>query len=158
MTEVKAVGGSPKPQINIQKIAEADFTTAENGYMTYSATPPAGTKREDMLNPLIWAHVAKSLRPTDEIRAIPKDGAWRAKYLVMYADRIQAKVEELEFKVLEDVKEEDLENDLYKVKWISPPLRWGVIRKSDKQVVKDSFSMKEDAAKWMQEHLRVMGV
>ena len=141
----------------LKKLAQADFSLTESVQVSHTAYPPVGTTREDVLNPLFWSHVAKSMRSSDTINVLPKDGAWYAEFLVIYADQIQAKVKELNYWVLEEIKESDLETELYQVKWISPPVKWGVVRKADKHVVKDSFPMKIEAVKWMQEHLKAMG-
>ena len=138
----------PKPKM----LNEADFTLTEAAQVFNTVTPPAGTTREDMLRPLFWAHVAKNLRPLTEVRAMPKDGSWYGLYLVLYADRTQAKVKELGFWSLdESAPAPDAED--YEVKWISPPSKWGVIRLADKEKVQDGFPSKDEALKWLAQYV-----
>lgn len=132
----------------MKKIAEAEFTLTEAAQIFQTATPPAGTTREDVLDPVFWAHVAKNLRPMSEIRIMPKDGAWYGVYLCLYADRTQAKIVELSYHPMSSIKEEVTASG-YEVKWISPPVKWGVIRLADKENVKDGFPTKEEAQKWL---------
>ncbi len=142
---------APKPK----KLNEADFTLTEAAQVFNTVSPPAGTTREDMLSPVFWSHVAGKLRPMTEIRAMPKDGAWYALYLVLYADRTQAKVKELSFWQINDNIAAAPDDDFY-VKWISPPVKFGVVRKADKECVKDGFASKEDAHKWLVQYQRTV--
>lgn len=141
---------APKPK----KLHEADFTLTESAQVFNTVTPPVGTTREDMLQPIFWSHVASRLRPMTEIRAMPKDGAWYGLYLVLYADRTQAKVKELGFWPVAEQAESVPETQDYEVKWISPPCKFGVIRKADREPVKDGFASKEDATRWLIQYAR----
>lgn len=138
----------------VKKLSEADLSLTESMQIFYTACPQVGTKREDLLKPIFWAHVAKKLRPMSEIRVMPKDGAWYGVYLVVYSDQVQAKVKELAFHQLSSDVEEAEPNDPYTIKWISPPVKFGVIRNADKTVVKDGFKTKEEAVLWKNNNLR----
>lgn len=137
----------------MKKISEADFTLTEAVQIFQTATPSAGTTREDVLDPIFWAHVAKNLRPMTEIRIMPKDGSWYGVYLCIYADRTQAKVVELSFHKMSEVVEEAVPTG-YEVKWRGPVAKWGVVRLADKESVQDGFPAKEEAQKWLSNYLK----
>ena len=137
----------------VRKLSEGDLSLMQSVQAIYTATPPVGTTREDMMKPIFWSHVARKLKPMFEIWAMPKDGAWYGKWLVVYADSIQAKLKELHFYPLEELSEPELEGDPYILKWISPPVRFGIIRKADKAVIKDRFETKELAYAWKAQNL-----
>lgn len=128
------------------KLSEADMQPAESVQQAWLCTPPPGTKPEDVLSPKFWNHVSRKLRVMAKVAVMPKDGAWYGEFLVTYVNGLEARVEQLLFKSLEDVKPTD-DSD-YVVKWISPPCKFGVIRKSDKVMVKDGFEKKSDAEAW----------
>ncbi len=137
----------------VRKLNEADFSLTESVQMFITVTPPIGTTREDMLKPIFWTHVARRLKAFSEVRAMPRDGKWYGIYLVLYADQSQAKLKELSFHVLDDVEDSVVESDPYLVKFISPPVRYGVIRKADNHVMKDKFQTREAALEWKHQNL-----
>src|SRR3990167_6885087 len=137
----------------VKKLSEADLALTESLQIFYTATPPVGTTREDMLNPIFWSHVARKLKSLTEIRAMPKDGLWYGVYLVLYADQQQAKLKELSFHSLEVLEEPGTAADPYTVEWISPPVRYGIRRKADKHVMKDGFQTKDQAIAWKMQNL-----
>ena len=139
--------------VHVKKLMESDLSLMQSLQVIYTATPPVGTTREDMLKPIFWSHVARKLKPMFEIWAMPKDGAWYGKWLVLYADNVQAKLKELQFYSLDTLIEPDADSDPYLVKFISPPVRYGIIRKADKVVVKDRFETKELAYAWKSQNL-----
>ena len=138
----------------VRKLNEADFSLTESVQMFITVTPPVGTSREDMLKPIFWSHVARRMRALSEIRAMPKDGRWYGVYLVLYADQSQAQVKELSFHDLDMVKESEVSSDPYLVKFISPPVRYGVIRKADNHVMKDKFQTRGEAEEWKNQNMK----
>ena len=141
------------PKQNVRKLSEGDLSLMQSIQAIYTATPPVGTTREDMMQPIFWSHVARKLKPMFEIWAMPKDGAWYGKWLVIYADSTQAKLKELDFYSLEEISDPESESDPYIVKWISPPVRFGIVRKADKVIIKDRFETKELAYAWKAQNL-----
>ena len=139
----------------IRKIAEADFQPTEQVQGMYTAYPPIGTTPEDVQNPIFWAHVAPKMKAMTEIRVMPKDGTWYGIYLCLYADQHQATVKELQLFPIDVQSETDAEK--YFVKWISPPLKWGIIRKDDNERIKDGFDTKKQAVIWMSGHIKAHG-
>lgn len=137
----------------IPKLSTNGLKTAEFSHTNYDVTPGPGVAPEMLLQPSYWGHVAAKLRPRDEITAIPVDGAWYARYLVLHADKVSARLILLEQKPLEQVKPEDTEIETHRVEWGSPAVKWRVIRKADKAVVKDGFDSKDLATAWMHTNL-----
>lgn len=146
--DIKSESQKEPTKAPVKKLSEADFSLTESVQPFITITPPVGTSREDILAPIFWSHVARRMKPMSEIRALPKDGAWYGIYLVLYADNISARVVELEFYQLEVLSEPEVDTDPYFVKWISPPVKWGVIRRVDKSVAKDGFATKSQAEAW----------
>jgi len=139
----------------VRKVAEADFFLTEEIQSMYTIHPPVGTQPEDVMQPIFWAHVARKLRPMAEIRVMPKDGTWYGIYLVLYADDNSANVQELAIYPI-DVSEGG-DSDVYYVKWVSPPLKFGVIRKADNARIQDGFASKKDAVVWMHGYKKAHG-
>ena len=154
MAETNAAVAETAEKPRVKKLAEGEFKLTESEQIFQTAIPPVGTTREDMLNPVFWTHVARYMRPMSEIRVMPRDGARYGLYLVIFADRVSARVKELGFWPLENIKPEDVDNGAFFVKWIAPPVRFGVMRKVDNTVVKDGFQTKEDAIVWMKQNMR----
>src|SRR3990167_10706062 len=87
-----------KPKL--RSLAESEFTLGEADYQIWSAKPPAGTTREDVLNPLFWKHIARRVQAPAFINVSPLDGVWFSWLLVVFADRHRVVVEELIHKVI----------------------------------------------------------
>lgn len=137
----------------VRKLNERDIALTESIQVFYTVTPPLGTTREDMLKPVFWTHVARRLKALSEVRAMPRDGKWYGIYLVLYASESQAQLKELAFYDLDTVTQPDVATDPYYVEWISPPVRYGVRRKSDKHIMKDGFQTREQAFNWKHQNL-----
>lgn len=133
----------------MKKLAESDRELTEYVQEFHTATPAVGTTREDVMNPVFWSNVARYIKPLAKIHVMPKDGAWYGEYLVLYSDNLHVKLHELCYHELDAAKESGA--DVYIAKWISPPVKFGVIRKSDGDVVKAGFSTKADAVAYAQE-------
>lgn len=137
--------------VKIKALADADMHPANAAMQFWWVVPYAGTKREDLLHPSFWRHVARKLKSPAIIHSMPQDGAWFARHLVLYADQNQAKVAELEFKQLENVSE--IQTSDYVAGWIAPSVKFGVRRKSDNTIMKSGFPSLADAEKYMNESL-----
>ena len=142
------------PVAAVKKLAEADFELSESMQMFMTAIPPAGTTKEDLLNPVFWSHVAKRLEPMTEIRVMPKDGAWYGTYLVVYSDHVQVQVQELTHHKLGEIKSGGA--DLYYVKYLSPAptIKFCVYRKEDNERISEGHQTEQAAVIWMREHAK----
>ena len=140
-----------------RKLSESEISLTESLQPFFTVTPASGTDPEELMKPVYWSHVARRIRPMSFIFAVPRDGLWFAWYLVLYADDHQVKLKKLMFEPLESLKESDIDSDPYQVAWISPPVKWGIRRKLDKEVVKDGFQTKDQAVAWKNQNLSSLG-
>lgn len=120
----------------------------------YAFHAPVGTAPSDPLNPGYWAHVAKRLRPWDEIVVIPEDGSWRAVYFVRAVGRAEAAVAMIECREFGTGAEISKTDIPYYVKWGGPSVKHRVHRKDTNDVVKDGFQTAEQAQLWISNHIR----
>lgn len=115
------------------------------------ATPPAGTKLADVLNPAYWVHVAKQFHVSDRIEVIPEDHSFFAE---LYVAGVSAgglkliKFRHYDFD-LEDILNVGAEEPELIVLWRGPNAKHCVLRKADKQVLKEGFNSKAEANEWI---------
>jgi hypothetical protein len=112
---------------------------------------------EEALEASAWAHAGMFLRPHDTIRLIPQIGRDYIVLLVLDAGRGFAKVKLLAHIPDETnaVEETEPQSDLL-VKWISPSLKFGVIRRSDNVRLKDGMENRRDAQRWADDHIAAL--
>ena len=72
---------NPRPKVE-KVLLENRFGLAETKRNQWFATVPEGVTPEDLLRPDYWAHVARSLRPYDEIIVANDNCEWRIVLLV----------------------------------------------------------------------------
>ncbi len=144
------------------KLIQSGFQLAQYARNVWLASPAEGQEFTDLLKPDYWAHVASQLRPMDQIDVYPEDmsyyarlvvtetgvGAARVVPIIMPVALAREESEELKKSVLDD----------YNVKWVSPSRKYGVIRKSDGERVRDGFADKESAMQWAAGHAKTLGV
>lgn len=128
----------------------------------HDALVAQGLKPEDLLVPAYWAHHAVKLRPMDEIRARAEDGTWIAYLVVLAAERTWARVaiDRVQRLTTADVSltqanEEELKKlkTEYSISYAGPN-KYRVVRKADKNVMKDGLEQKLDAERWLDGYLR----
>ena len=144
-----------KPQA--RKLAQSDVSLFETSSLIYNIVVPTGTDQEELFKPIFWSHVARQIKPMYHIYATTRGGEWFGWYLVIYADDYQVRLKKLLWEPLEPMAEMDLDGDPYAVAWISPPSKWGIRRKSDKEIVKDGFQTKGMAVEWKNQNLSSLG-
>jgi len=156
--QVEVVTPTPEPEPERRvRLQGMDLQLKETTQNAYTAEPPAGTSREDVMDPSFWMHVATRLRPKTEVTVLPQDGAFYMKVFVRYADRTSARIHELDYQELQIVTAEEVENRLFDIGFNSGNLFF-VYRKADSAVLQAKFQAKEEAAAWMSEHMKAMGV
>jgi len=123
----------------------------------YAAKIPDGVTFEDILNPTYWAHHARDIRPTDEIRAVAEDRTWIAYLIVVDCARTWVKVQALSHHSLiqSQASADDLKAfmDGYDLKFRGP-LKWSVIRKADGSVLQEGIENKDTATAWLDKFAR----
>ena len=134
----------------IVKIAEGDVQQTEAVQSFFTATAPANTPREALVDPVFWTHAARKLRPLSEIRVIAQDSSWYAHIFVMYSAGLDIKLHELGYWELGEIDAGvGAENSEFKVVWAGPTAKFRVIRKVDNVVMQSGFSDKNTAAVWL---------
>lgn len=138
-------------------LKEKNFGPAEFMKVNYCINPELGTMPQDLLKPSYWAHVAFKLKPLDTIEVRAEDGSYYAELLVRDRGRAWAKVVfkpgyPLVFEDIVNVPTMDL--DEYEIVWKGPQNKFRVMRKSDNHTMKEGFSDKEAARKWVLEHVK----
>jgi len=137
------------PKLNITKLVLAEFRRA-----IHFAEPEDGVTAKDMLEPSYWADVSNKLRALDRIEALAADGSWFAEFIVLNSGRLWAKVEMLRYIELKSNAEVSGGDPEFDVVWRNPHHKYGVMRRADKSLLKEDFQTKEEAARWLQEHLQ----
>ena len=127
---------------------------AEHTVIVYHHSPEFGISLEDCLKPDYWTHVTKSLRVGHRIEILSADGSWWAMLIVRSVGRHDAVVQDLSYVELGEAVEAATEQSPYEIKWRGPAKKFGVVRKSDGEVIHDEFTVKEDAIRWMKNHLK----
>jgi len=129
---------------------------AEHAVIVYSHTPEVGVPLEELLKPDYWTHVCPQLRQGYRIEVLAGDGSWWAMLLVRAVGRHEAMVQALSHVVLGEVVEPVVQDIPYEVRWRGPAKKFGVVRKTDGEVMKDEFPVREHAAKWLNNHIQSM--
>lgn len=156
--EIKANGSDGKTTAVIPKLPFGRVMPAGHAYARYEGRIPAGTRFETICAPTYWVHYARFLRPGDIVECFCEDGTWEAELRVMFVSPAEIKVAvRLHVSYGADVLAVS-ETGTHEVKWISPPKKFGVVRKDTGEVIKDGFYPKEKAVEFMQQHLKRVGV
>ncbi|NDG18445.1 MAG: hypothetical protein EB117_09255 [Betaproteobacteria bacterium] len=137
------------------KILEKSFSLADYARQTFVARPAAGTTIDDVLNENYWSNVAKKMNPHDIIEVVPEDGAFYAKLIITSRGNLWARVHKLEHVVIGAApvaNKKPVEG--FEIGWAGPNDKWRVVRKEDKAVVGKNFTSREDADKWLGEHIK----
>lgn len=137
------------------KILEKSFSLADYARQTFVARPAAGTTIDDVLNENYWSNVAKKMNPHDIIEVVPEDGAFYAKLIITSRGNLWARVHKLEHVVIGAApvaNKKPVEG--FEIGWAGPNDKWRVVRKEDKTVVGKNFTSREDADKWLGEHIK----
>lgn len=129
---------------------------AEHSVVVYFHAPEFGVSLDDMLKSDYWTHVAPQLRVGHRVEVLSADGSWWAMLIVRAVGRHEAVVQALQHVVLGDAEDIAAEDMPYKVMWRGPAKKFGVVRKSDGEVIRDEFPVKEQAMKWLKNHMQSM--
>lgn len=131
---------------------------AEHSVIVWHWTAPEGTDRSALFDEEYWAHVARQLKPGHEIKVVAEDGSWWMHLYVRVVDRNRARVQVLHEVELGDTVPlaEIPQDNPFEVKWRGPAAKWGVVRKSDGEVIKDHLPERADANRYISEKLRTL--
>lgn len=134
---------------------------AEFARNIFRVVVPHGVKYEEILQPIFWAHVASQFAGGDKIEARAENGAWYAELLVLDSSRLHAKVGVLNHVVFDETVDEATEPEAevspFSAEFKGPQRLWALIRRKDKEVVKEKFSSKEEANSWLSKNIASLG-
>ena len=135
----------------MSKLLARQFKAAEFTRTVWTASVPAETKVDEVLDPAFWVHVQKNLRPGDRIEVQPESAEWLLVLMVRAIAAEGAVVAVLSKHVFDEVA--PLPDDAYEVKF-SGGAKWRVIRKADRHVLIENLPTREAANKWKADHLK----
>lgn len=130
------------------KLIESQFTSAEFSRNLWTVTPEPGTAFETVLKPEYWAHVAKKLRRGDRIEVLSEDNSYFAELIVLSAAPLWAKVAVLRNVELATAPKAEASQDDFEIKHRGK-MKWSVLRKSDKAILKEGLDTREQAEAWL---------
>ena len=132
------------------------FKSTEHVNNDWTLTVESNVSLEDVLTPEFLANVAAQLRPYDHVRVRTDTGEWYAELLVMSAGRTWAKLRPL-YKLDLAATETEVSPEAqegYEILHRGPHLKFCVVRKSDKQPLKEQFDTKKEARDWLMDFAR----
>jgi hypothetical protein len=158
---VEAASASPAAPVQLKEkviyvLGAERMKQAEYERSLYVVTPTPGVTIDDLIKPECWAAVSLKLRPWDHVEVRAEDGTYYAEFLVMACDRSWALVHVLNYHALStpDVSLSQA-HSAYEIKH-TPNLRWHIVRKSDRHIVKDSMQLRSQAEDALREHLKTV--
>lgn len=134
-----------------KRLGQKGFMAADFAQPVWVVTPDGETTFEDVLTREFWAHVARKLTPDAIILVKPEKRDYFAELIVDAAGPNWAKVEVLRH-VQRDSDAGESQSGEFVVKWISPPLKYGVVRRSTGERVSEGHAKKSDAWTWLAEN------
>lgn len=131
----------------------------EMQWRAWDVIPEFGTEFAELLDPSYWAHVARLLRPWDQLYVRAEDGSMYAECIVLECGQLYAKVAvKPGYPVKLQVSEPDLDTTIpknYEIKWCGPMHKFCVIR-DGKDKLSSGYQDKSAAHTWLSNHLRTL--
>ncbi len=144
-------------EMKISAFAPVNLESAEYRVTTYYHTLEMDEPLEAALEPEYWTHVARILRPGNEIRIDAADYSFCALLKVRSTSRISATVDVIWSKSFKDHVGPEVDNVTgFEIKWRGPKAKFGIIRVSDGEVVRDGYDTREIAADALREYLKAL--
>lgn len=135
------------------------YSLDEHVNANHTITVETGTTPEDLLNPALYANISNRMNAYDHIRVRTDTGEWYAELLVLDCGKNWARVVQLYFIDLRGKETELPDNDVYNkfaVMHRGPHLKWCVIRKEDKEPIKEQCNSKQEAQSWLSSYVLTM--
>lgn len=140
----------------IQALSSARFGLAEFKRNLFLVRPAAGTSKEDILNPVYWAHTAAHLKVHDVIEVCAEDGAYWGQLLVLSRSDVHANVVELTWTDIAANAGAEEEIGGLRVKYGNYKTGWRVLRVSDGEVVSTGLESREEAVAAAKAHAEML--
>lgn len=122
-------------------------------------TVEENTSMETVLKPDFYANVAARMHPYDRIRVRIDTGEWYCELLVVDCGRAWAKVVKIfEVDLTGDAPEVPRSEafEQFVVKHRGPHLNWCVLRKADKEPLKEMCATKQEAEAWLASYVMTL--
>jgi len=146
----------PKVAATAVHLVEARLGLAEAKRQDWVVDAEEGTRIEDVLDPMYWAHTAARFSPYDRIEVRIDTGEWLLDLIVLQAGRNYARVHLAAKHDLAGASAEVPAGSVkHKVEWKGTHKKWCVIRIADSAMLQEGLQSKELAAEWMNNHERV---
>lgn len=132
------------------------FNPADYKNTVWTLTVPADTELEEVLKPEYLANVAGKLTPYDRINVNVDTCEWYAELLVVSCGRVWAKLVPLVVLDLSTKEDDQLEGEAFEkfiVQYRGPHLKFCVVRKEDKEPIKNKCQSKAEANAWLQQYV-----
>lgn len=149
----KKTGDTPS---HLPSITGERFGLMNHKAQLFNAYVPVGTRREDIIDRRLWAHVATQIQNYAEIRVICDDGSFMARVLVTFKNGSDLRLKELEYHDLDKIEDLAAHPD-YEVKSRGAVLKWCIVRKSDGANIKESLPDQETALRELADYLKALG-
>lgn len=120
-------------------------------------TAEQGTTTDDIIKPIYFAHLAAQMKPYDHVEVRVDDDTWIAELLVLQVERNWVRVKLMGYHELVVVDESAVAPSAYEATWKGPHLKWSVIRKADKAIIKPGFNDRVGAEAAMRDLERLVG-
>lgn len=137
------------------QITEDRFKAGEQVRNIWNLVMPVDHKMKQLLEPDYWSLVARYLRPMDRIEVYKEDGSEWAELLVLFADRVSAKVHLISSASMQPYEAAPVD-PAYRVHFAGPAHKWRVQRISDKVVIQKGFDTEQAAKIWLQQYVNTV--
>lgn len=132
------------------KLLQNNLKQAEFIRTIWSAKLEPGVTLTDIEAPEFWAHVAKNFKPGDRVEVSPVGNEWFAELYVRAVVDTGVRVFVLRHTVFDEAKPVE---EGFEVKHRGGA-GWSVLRKSDKAVLVEKLSTRQEAEEWVtQNHM-----
>lgn len=140
------------PILDASRVRGAEFER-----VIYCVFPDKGVTQEDMQDPAFWSSTAVKFRPWTRLEVYAEDGTYFAEAIVLACDRAWAKVHFLSWHNLttSDVSLTQAQTSKFEVTH-TPNRKWHVVRKADRQIMKEFCQTKGEAETWLTEYTKTV--
>jgi len=138
---------------------QSRFALASFKFNVYSVVIPETDTLEDCQKPEYWAHVASKLRAGDEIRIVNDQSSLYARFYVLEAGNIWAKVAVIETAELSAAAAVSGDGVKVEVKFAGPHHRWRVTRLAggNREILQANFETEDAAKVWAADYVKTIG-
>lgn len=138
-------------------LAPNRISLAEYKRNLHRVTTDAGTKFEEILAPEYWQHAAGKLRNGDRIEVLSADNAFFGELLVLSVQQKAVVVRVISYAdfsagTKQAATKPPKETPKFRIEYKGNINKYCVIRTADKEVVKEGFDLKDQAAEWLEQY------